>query len=135
MNPLLLIKPLLGLGGGLLNNPITKLVAEKTVGAIKHKMEKEKIIKAKEIEAAQAVDVAKIGVQLEQVRQQENSWKDEWITVVFTLVFLAHFVGPAQPYMERGWQILSQANDYYWIIVLTIVGGAFGVTTLKKFKK
>ena len=49
MNPLLLIKPLLGLGGGLLNNPITKLVAEKTIGAVQHKMEKDKIIKAKEI--------------------------------------------------------------------------------------
>ena len=135
MNPLLLIKPLLGLGGGLLNNPITKLVAEKTIGAVQQKMEKDKIIKAKEIEAAKTVDVAKIGVQLEQVRQQENSWKDEWITVVFTLVFVAHFVGPLQPFMEKGWQILGQANDYYWIIVLTIVGGAFGVTTLKKFKK
>jgi hypothetical protein len=135
VNPLLLIKPLLGLGGGLLNNPITKLVAEKTIGAVQHKMEKDKIIKAKEIEAAKTVDVAKIGVQLEQVRQQENSWKDEWITVVFTLVFVAHFVGPLQPFMEKGWQILGQANDYYWIIVLTIVGGAFGVTTLKKFKK
>jgi len=47
MNPLLFIKPLLSLGGGLLSNPITKIVAEKTVGAIQHKMEKEKIIKAK----------------------------------------------------------------------------------------
>ena len=47
MNPLLLIKPLLGLGGGLLNNPVAKLITEKTVGAISHKLEKDKIIKAK----------------------------------------------------------------------------------------
>ena len=135
MNPLLLIKPLMSLGGGLLSNPITKLVADKTIGAISHKMEKDKIIKAKEIEAAKEVDVAEIGVRLAQVKQQENSWKDEWITVVFTLVFVAHFIGPIQPFMERGWQILGQANDYYWIMILTIVGVAFGVTTLKKFKK
>ena len=45
MNPLMLIKPLLGvakpllgLGGGLLNNPVTKLITEKTVGAINHKI-------------------------------------------------------------------------------------------------
>ena len=44
MNPLLLIKPLLGLGGGLLNNPVAKLITEKTVGAISHKLEKDKII-------------------------------------------------------------------------------------------
>ena len=48
MNPLLLIKPLLGLGGGLLNNPVAKLIANKTVGAISHKLEKDKIIKAKD---------------------------------------------------------------------------------------
>ena len=47
MNPLLLIKPLLGLGGGLLNNPVAKLMTEKTVGGISHKLEKDKIIKAK----------------------------------------------------------------------------------------
>ena len=135
MNPLMLIKPLLGLGGGLLNNPITKIITEKTVGAISHNLEKDKIIKAKEIEAAKDVNVAEIGVRLAQVKQQENSLKDEWITVVFTLVFIAHFIGPIQPFMERGWQILGSANDYYWIIILTIVGGAFGVTTLKKFKK
>jgi hypothetical protein len=37
--------------------------------------------------------------------------------------------------MDRGWQILANANDYYWIIILTIVGGAFGVTTLNKMRK
>ena len=92
MNPLLLIKPLLGLGGGLLNNPVAKLITEKTVGAISHKLEKDKIIKAKEIEAAAKVDVAKIGVQMEQVRQTANSWKDEWLVLFFSAIFLMHFL-------------------------------------------
>ena len=135
MNPLLLIKPLLSLGGGLLNNPITKIVAEKTVGAIQHKMEKEKIIKAKEIEAAKQVDIAKIGVQLEQVKQTQTSWKDEWLVLFFSAIFLMHFLPWTQELMTRGWEIIGQANDYFWIILLTIVGGSFGVTTLNKFKK
>jgi hypothetical protein len=131
----MLIKPLMGLAGGLLNNPIAKIVTEKTVGAIQHKIDKEKIIKAKEIEAAKQVDVAKIGVQLEQVKQQENSWKDEWLTVFFTAIILMHFLPWTQPWMAAGWEILKSANDYFWIIILTIVGGSFGVTTLNKFKK
>ena len=135
MNPLLLIKPLLGLGGGLLNNPITKLKTEKTVGAISHKLEKDKIIKAKEIEAAAKVDVAKIGVQMEQVRQTANSWKDEWLVLFFSAIFLMHFLPWTQGYMITGWEILQSANDYFWIILLTIVGGSFGVNTLSKFKK
>ena len=31
----------------ILKNPLTRIVAEKTVGAIQHKLEKDKIIKAK----------------------------------------------------------------------------------------
>jgi hypothetical protein len=104
------------------------------VGAISHKLEKDKIIKAKEIEAAAKVDVAKIGVQLEQVRQTQNSWKDEYLVVFWSLIILAHFTPWTQPWMAAGWEILGQANDYFWIIILTIVGGSFGVTTLNKFR-
>ena len=103
----------------LLKNPLVKIVADKTIGAIQHKLEKDKIIKAKEIEAVKTVSV-------EQIRQQEHSWKDEWITVIFTLLLVGHFVPVLQPAFDRGWQILSSANDYFWIIILTIVGGSFG---------
>ena len=72
---------------GLLKNPFVKIIAEKTVGAITHKLEKDKIIKAKEIEATNKLDIAKVGVQLEQVRQQETSWKDEYLVVFYTLIF------------------------------------------------
>ena len=110
----------------LLSNPITKIIANKTIGAIQHKLEKDKIIKAKEIEAVKTVSV-------EQIRQQENSFKDEWLVVVFSLVFMAHFVPQFQETMLRGWEILEYASDYFWIIILTIVGASFGVNTVKKF--
>ena len=110
----------------LINNPLTKIIANKTIGAIQHKLEKDKIIKAKEIEAVKTVSV-------EQIRQQENSFKDEWLVVVFSLVFMAHFVPQFQETMLRGWEILEYASDYFWIIILTIVGASFGVNTVKKF--
>jgi len=113
---------------GILKNPLFKLVADKTMGAINHKLEKDKIIKAKEIDAAKSVSI-------EQIRQQENSWKDEWITLVFTLLFVGHFIPVLQPAFDRGWEILSSANDYFWIIVLTIVGGSFGTRLLPNKKK
>jgi general stress protein CsbA len=110
----------------LLSNPLTKIIANKTIGAIQHKLEKDKIIKAKEIEATKTISV-------EQIRQQENSFKDEWLVVVFSLVFMAHFVPQFQETMLRGWEILEYASDYFWIIILTIVGASFGVNTVKKF--
>ena len=44
----------------ILKNPLTRIIADKTVGAIQHKLEKDKIIKAKEIEAIKTVNVEQI---------------------------------------------------------------------------
>ena len=120
---------------GLLKNPFVKIIADKTIGAITHKLEKDKIIKAKEIEAATKLDVAKVGVQLEQVKQQQNSWKDEWLCLFFTVLMACHFIPATQDAMERGWQILELADPMFWYIILTIVGASFGVTTMNKLKK
>ena len=136
MNPLMLIKPLLGiakpllgLGGGLLNNPVTKLITEKTVGAINHKIEKDKIIRAKEIEGATTVDVALINA-------QKDSIKDEVVTITFMLILVCHFIPYTQPYMARGWEILKNADPMFWIIISIIVSASMGVTGINKiFKK
>ena len=120
---------------GLLKNPFVKIIAKKTYGAINHKLQKDKIIKAKEIEAATKLDVAKVGVQLEQVKQQENSLKDEWLCLFFTILMGLHFWPPAQDAMDRGWDILQKADPMFFYIILTIVGASFGVTTMKKLKK
>tara|TARA_R100001224_G_C3965401_1_gene130628 strand:- start:147 stop:284 length:138 start_codon:yes stop_codon:yes gene_type:complete len=41
----------------LLKNPLTKLIAEKTIGAVTHKLKKDAIIKQKELDHVQSVDV------------------------------------------------------------------------------
>lgn len=136
MNPLMLIKPLLGiakpllgLGGGLLNNPVTKLIGEKTLGAINHKIQKDKIIRAKEIEGATTVDVALINA-------QKDSIKDEVVTITFMLILVCHFIPYTQPYMARGWEILKNADPMFWIIISIIVSASMGVTGINKiFKK
>ena len=88
---------------GILKNPIFRLVADKTIGAISHKLEKDKIIKAKEIEATTKLDIAKVGVQLEQVKQQQNSWKDEYLVVFYTLIFLGiSYHGHSHGWIEDG---------------------------------
>ena len=120
---------------GLLKNPFVKIIANKTIGAITHKLEKDKIIKAKELEAANNLDVKKVEVQIEQIRQQENSFKDEWLVIFFTILMACHFIPFTQDAMERGWQILEYADPMFWYIILTIVGASFGVTTMNKLGK
>ena len=112
----------------LLKNPLTKLIAEKTIGAVTHKLKKDAILKQKELDHVQNVDV-------QSLKSSDNSLKDEWLVIVFSLIFVAHFVGPLQEYMMRGWEILELASDYFWIIILTIVGGSFGSSGITKFLK
>ena len=113
---------------GLLKNPLTKIIAEKTFGAIQHKLNKDAIIKKRELDHVQNVDV-------QSLKSSDNSLKDEWLVIVFSLIFLAHFIPALQDAMLRGWEILELASDYFWIIILTIVGGSFGSSSITKFIK
>jgi len=112
----------------LLNNPLTKIIADKTIGAINHKLKKDAIVKQKELDAASQISI-------EQIKQQEHSWKDEWLVVFFTILMAAHFIPYTQDTMARGWEILQNADPMFWYIILTIVGASFGVTTMNKLKK
>jgi hypothetical protein len=103
----------------LLKNPLTKLIAEKTIGAVTHKLKKNAILKQKELDHINTVDI-------QSLKSSDNSLKDEWLVIVFSLIFVA---------MMRGWEILELASDYFWIIILTIVGGSFGSSGITKFLK
>ena len=113
---------------GLLKNPLTKLIAEKTIGAVTHKLKKDAIIKQKELDHANDVDI-------QSLKSADQTWRDEWLCIAFSLLLLAHFVPQFQDAMERGWQILELADPMFWYIILTIVGASFGVTTMNKLKK
>jgi uncharacterized ion transporter superfamily protein YfcC len=113
---------------GLLKNPLTKIIAEKTFGAIQHKLKKDQIIKQRELDHVQNVDV-------QSLKSSDTSLKDEWLVIVFSLIFVAHFIPSLQDAMLRGWEILELASDYFWIIILTIVGGSFGSSSITKFIK
>ena len=112
----------------LLKNPLTKIIAEKTFSAIQHKLQKDKIVREKELDAVSQITT-------EQIRQQEHSWKDEWLCLFFTALMGMHFVPYFQDTMQRGWQILQTADPMFFYIILTIVGASFGVTTMNKLKK
>lgn len=135
MNPFMLIKPLLTFGKPLLSiakpllsNPITKLIADKTVNAIEHNIEKNKIIRVKEIEGATKIDI-------EHIKAQKDSLKDELCVLVFLSLLIAHFVPYTQPFMSKGWEILQNADPMFWILISVVVGASMGVSGITKLKK
>ena len=88
-----------------LKNPLTRMIGSKVIDGINHKMEKDKIIRAKEIEAVKTVSV-------EQVRQQEHSIKDEILTLLISAIFIFTFLPFSQPYMMKGFEILKSAPTF-----------------------
>ena len=111
----------------LLKNPLTRMIGQKVIGGIQHKMEKDKIIKAREIEAVKTVSV-------EQIRQQEHSIKDELLTILICLIFAFTFLPYTQPAMMKGFEILKSAPTEFWWAVLIVFSGSFGMSTLKNIK-
>lgn len=112
----------------LIKNPITQLIASKTIGAIQHKLEVDKIIKAKEIEACKEVEI-------QQIKSAEKSYKDEFLTVFIVFVLSACFFPQTQPFMVKGWEILNQAPTEFWWAILIVFSGSFGLNVMDKFKK
>ena len=111
----------------ILKNPLTRMIGSKVIDGINHKMEKDKIIRAKEIEAVKTVSV-------EQVRQQEHSIKDEILTILISSIFIFTFLPFSQPYMMKGFEILKSAPTEFWWAVLIVFSGSFGMSTLKNIK-
>ena len=111
----------------ILKNPLTRIIADKTVGAIQHNIEKKKIIRAKEIEAEKTVSV-------EQVKQQEHSIKDEILTIKISLIFLFLCLPFSHPTMEKGFEILKNAPQEFWWAILIVYSGSFGMSTLNKVR-
>jgi len=112
----------------ILKNPLSRLIVSKTIEKVSHHLEKEKIIRAREIEASKTVDVANI-------KASSNSWRDELLTILISGILLCCFLPQTQPTMIKGFEIMQQAPQEFWWAVLICFSGSFGLSTLRNIKK
>jgi hypothetical protein len=111
----------------ILKNPLTRIIASKTIGAIQHKLEKDKIIRVREIEASKTVDVANI-------KASSNSFRDELLTIIISGILICTFLPITQPHMIKGFEILKTAPTEFWWAVLIVFSGSFGINSINKFR-
>lgn len=66
---------------------------------------------------------------LEAIKQMQYSWKDEYLTIVFTLPFLASFIPyeEVQAALKEGWLMVATAPDWYQWCLTGIVIATFGL--------
>ena len=103
----------------LFNNPLTKMVINKATDHFKHKAEKQKVIRAAEIEAAKDVDITRI-------KSQDQSYKDE-ILMLWLIGMLTTGWFPQTRENFREWvAIINDLPDSVWYLVIIVFTASFG---------
>ena len=111
----------------LLKNPLARLLVSKTIEKVSHHLEKEKIIRVREIEAAKTVSV-------ENIRASSNSFRDELLTIIISSILICTFLPITQPHMMKGFEIMRTAPTEFWWAVLIVFSGSFGINSINKFR-
>jgi len=122
----------------LLLGPVSSIVKDAVGGYVQTKKAKleQKVTKINaETDILKKQISGEIQYDVEAIKGAKDSFKDEWITLVFTIIHIAHFVPYTQPIMREGWDILANASENFWYLLFVIVGGSFGMTTMKKLGK
>jgi hypothetical protein len=58
----------------------------------------------------------------EALRQMRNSWKDEFLLLLFSTPLILSFIPSLQPYVLKGWEMIAMAPDWYlWLYGAMIV--------------
>ena len=94
-------------------------------------------IKAKsEAEATVMVNASK-SIQDWEALQAQNastSWKDEWLTLLFSIPLILAFTPGADHLVREGFLVLADTPDWYTYTISVIVAASFGVRSVIGFK-
>lgn len=111
---------ILGAVLGFLSSPLTAYI-KKT----ERKQELESAITEKRIELVSTAQNHKALWEIEAVKSGNNSWKDEYVTILFSLPAILCFIEPTT--VEQGFIALDRSPDWYQYSFLTVMLAAVGV--------
>ena len=120
----LLIGPVTELAGTWLNGKVESTKAQAAT----------KVAKAK----AEAVIMEKkatgeIDWDLEMAKGSSNSWKDEWLTILFSIPLILAFIPGMEEVVKNGFAQLEAMPEWYQYSLGVIVAASFGVRSATKF--
>jgi len=100
----------------LLAKPLLGVAANAVSGFVETKKIKSEIkITSIKAEKKRLEDIAAGKIKWEQsaIDQMKGSWKDEFVLLSLMIPAICSFIGPLQPYIAQGFEILSTLPDYY----------------------
>lgn len=66
-----------------------------------------------------------------QAKAAESSWKDEYLTLILSAPFIAAFYPGAVPYIQAGFDAMSQTPEWYQWSFMAAICASFGIKGLK----
>jgi len=120
----LLIGPISELAGTWLQGKVEKTKAE--TGAKVAMAKAEAVIMEKKA-------TGEIDWDLEAIKGSQNSWKDEWLVILFSVPLILAFIPGMEDVVSHGFQQLEQMPEWYQYSLGIIVAASFGVRSATKF--
>ena len=120
----MLIKPLLGVAGDAISGYVDTRKAKA----------QQKLIKIEaETEIVKQQIKGEIDWDVEAIKGSKESWKDEYLTILFSIPLLLCFLPFTVEYVERGFAALAMTPDWYKYTLGVIVSASFGIRGATKF--
>jgi hypothetical protein len=114
----LLIGPITQLAGTWLDGKVEKTKAE--TGAKVAKAKAEAVIMEKKA-------TGELDWDLEMAKGSQSSWKDEWLTVLFSIPLVMAFIPGMEEVVANGFKQLNAMPEWYQYSLGVIVAASFGV--------
>lgn len=114
----LLIGPITQLAGTWLDGKVEKTKAETNA----------KVAKAKaEAVIMERKATGELDWDLEMAKGSQSSWKDEWLTVLFSIPLVMAFIPGMEEVVANGFEQLNSMPEWYQYSLGVIVAASFGV--------
>ena len=120
----------------LLIGPITDLAGTWLNGKVEEKkaQAQTKVAKAQaEAIVMQKKATGEIDWDLEMAKGSASSWKDEWLTILFSIPVILAFVPGMEEVVANGFARLNEMPEWYQYSLGVIVAASFGVRSATKF--
>ena len=116
------------------------LVGDLAGNWMKGKVEKQKAESDVKVAKAKAEAVVyekqatgEIDWDLESMKGSQSSWKDEWLTIIFSIPLVMCFIPGMEEIVQNGFARLNELPEWYQYTLGVIVAASFGVRSATKF--
>ena len=73
---------------------------------------------------------------LEMAKGSSNSWKDEWLVILFSIPMIMAFIPGLEGVVARGFEQLDMMPDWYQYSLGVIIAASFGIRSASRlFRK